>query len=134
MHPGCSTVHPRLQHCALCIQATPPGLLRQGSTVSQQFAASPVQGPLSRPHSLPRISTAEIRASLGTPPYPLVALPKLPKGRAAAAARTKLSMYQTTAPNPFALKRVPSPPRTPPRPRPSSPAWNYSRSPARSLP
>ena len=119
-----------IQAAALCIQAatlptqaSPPGLLRQGSAVPGQLA---------RHSSLPRISTAEIRATLGSPPLPLKSRkPRRPP-------QSKLGMYQTTAPNPFVLRRVASPPpRTPPRlprPRPSSPAWNDSPSPARSLP
>ena len=113
----------RVQPAALPIQASSPGLLREASTVPGQLA---------RHSSLPRISTAEIRATLGTPPFPL----KSRKARRPP--QSKLSMYQTTAPNPFVLRRDASPPpRTPPRlprPRPSSPAWDDSPSPARSLP
>jgi len=105
-------------HIRMCIQAasfptqaSSPGQLRQGSAVPGQRA---------RRSPLPRISTAEIRATLGTPPFPLKAR------RARRSPPSKLSMYQTTAPNPFVPRRAASPPpRTPPRlprPRTSSPA------------
>ena len=109
-----------IQAASFPTQASSPGLLRQGSAVAGQRA---------RHSPLPRISTAEIRATLGTPPFPLKSR------RARRSPPSKLSMYQTTAPNPFVLRRVASPPpRTPPRlprPRTSSPAWADSPSPAR---
>ena len=109
-----------IQAASFPTQASSPGLLRQGSAVAGQRA---------RHSPLPRISTAEIRATLGTPPFPLKSR------RARRSPPSKLSMYQTTAPNPFVLRRAGSPPpRTPPRlprPRTSSPAWADSPSPAR---